>query len=329
MSPAEGAVWGWGSLALRGAIAVVLLGYLAGSGAIEWRSLLGLIHEWHRTAGALALFAVCSIVTALRLPLLLRPMGFHLSVGAAVRLAFIGMFFNLCLPGGAGGDAVKIYYSIEGHHGTRAELATIVILDRAIGLLAMLVWPLLALPAFPGLLERSPELHLLMGASAIAALGGIAILSGVAGMPTGAWAAISKAITRLPLGTLVDRVLEQVRSYRMHPGPLAGAFGVSLLAHTLAVGVMLLLADIVVPGGVHAEMALLVPIGFVANTLPLTPGGLGVGEVAFGRLFEGLGLAGGVEVMLAWRVMLIAAAALGLAFYLEGRRRFVERTISP
>ncbi|MFQ5698643.1 MAG: YbhN family protein [Myxococcota bacterium] len=319
----------WGSLALRLAIALALLGYLAESGAIEWRSLLRLLDEWPRTVAALALFGACSIVTALRLPLLLRPMGFHLAPPAAVRLAFIGMFFNLCLPGGAGGDAVKIYYSIEGHRGTRAELATIVMLDRAVGLLAMLAWPLLALPAFPGLLAHSPMLHVLISLSGVATLGGGAALALVTLTPTAAWTRVSRAIARLPLGRLVERILEQVRSYRAHAGRLAGALGVSLLAHTLAVGVMLLLADIVVPGGVRPEMALLVPIGFVANTLPLTPGGLGVGEVAFGRLFEGVGLTGGVEVMLAWRVMLIAAAALGLTFYLDGRRRFVERTISP
>jgi len=64
-----------------------------------------------------------------------------------------GVFFNSCLPGGNGGDAVKIYYAMEGNKGRRTEIATLVMFDRAIGMFALLIYPLLVLPLFPELYE--------------------------------------------------------------------------------------------------------------------------------------------------------------------------------
>jgi uncharacterized membrane protein YbhN (UPF0104 family) len=71
-------------------------------------------------------------------------------------------------------------------------------------------------------------------------------------------------------------------------------------------------------------MSVLIPLGFTANALPFTPGGLGVGEAAFNKLFALAGLTGGAEALLGWRLLTILIGLLGLAFYLQGRKRFVH-----
>ena len=71
-------------------------------------------------------------------------------------------------------------------------------------------------------------------------------------------------------------------------------------------------------------MVVLIPLGFLVNALPLTPGGLGVGEVAFDKLFALAGLAGGVEALLAWRVLTTVIDISGLVFYLQERQTYID-----
>ena len=71
-------------------------------------------------------------------------------------------------------------------------------------------------------------------------------------------------------------------------------------------------------------MAVLIPLGHLANTLPITPGGLGVGEAAFNKLFALAGLEGGAETLLGWRLLTLLLGLVGLVFYLQGRKRFVH-----
>ncbi len=103
------------------------------------------------------------------------------------------------------------------------------------------------------------------------------------------------------------------------------AIAISLLAHTLSIIVMMLLADAISVNGSAWEMCVLIPFGFVANAIPLTPGGLGVGEAAFESLFSLAGLSGGAEVMLSWRLLTFLTGLIGLMLYLKGRQRVVHQ----
>ena len=71
------------------------------------------------------------------------------------------------------------------------------------------------------------------------------------------------------------------------------------------------------------NISMLAPLGLVANSLPVTPGGLGVGEAAFNRLFLIAGITGGADLLIGWRLLTIVLGIIGLTFYLQGRKRFV------
>ena len=62
-------------------------------------------------------------------------------------------------------------------------------------------------------------------------------------------------------------------------------------------------------------------LAMLANVLPLTPGGLGVGELAFDRLFETQGHEGGASLMLSWRAAMLPIVLAGGVLYALGRWR--------
>jgi uncharacterized protein (TIRG00374 family) len=306
----------------RASIGVGLLVYLGLSGAIKWSALLGLASAWKITLLALTLLWVDMVITAWRLCVLIEPRGFHLSLRSSVRLMFIGLFFNLFLPGSGGGDLMKIYYATHGNRGRRTEVATILLLDRAIGMFALLVWPLLVLPFFPGLLHSMPALNRLL---LIAALLAAAMLLGVCVCFSASLrqSRLLSWIVKKPFGVYLKQVFDTVHAYRNDLGTLLATVGISMVAHTLTVFVTLLGSWAIIPGAISWKATVLIPLGMLVNSLPLTPGGLGVGEAAFDVLFKGAGLTGGAETILAWRLLMLLISLTGLAFYLQGRRQFV------
>src|SRR5260370_41992004 len=87
----------------------------------------------------------------------------------------------------------------------------------------------------------------------------------------------------------------------------------------LSVIVITALAVLVLdPASLSSKIFLVVPIGQAVNGLPLTPGGLGVGETALNALFKLTGLQGGAEAFLYWRVWKAMVGLLGLIIYVRG-----------
>lgn len=311
----------------RTGIGVALVVYLWRSGAINWAAMAGLATHWWLALAAVVLLFVDAALLGWRLRVLLDPRGFHLPLMSAFRLTMIGVFFNSCLPGATGGDLIKIYYAAEGNPGRRIEVGTIVLLDRVTGMFALMLLPLLLAPLFPDLLAKSTALRVVLwfagGIAAATVVAALACFSErIRNSPPVDW-----AIRRLPLGKYVGIMYDTVHAYREHPSPLVAAVGISLLTHVAASGVAMLSSLATHPHEFAWKMCVVIPIGFAINVLPVTPGGLGVGEAAFDRLFLLAGLTGGAEALLGWRLLTILISLLGLAYYLQGRKRFVHDAI--
>ncbi|HJU90503.1 MAG TPA: lysylphosphatidylglycerol synthase transmembrane domain-containing protein [Gemmatimonadaceae bacterium] len=310
---------------LRIALGIGLLWYLATSGMLDWSRLLGLAHAWPLTLAAATLFLIDLVITASRLCVLMRALDLRLALSGAVQLSLIGLFFGTVLPGAASGEVFRIYYAASGNEGRRMEVGTVMLLDRALGVFALLLWPLLVIPFIPrSLLDNDVIRGLLLGAAifvGVLLVGMLVVLSARLRHSR----LVTWTLAHIPLGAYLTRVVDTVHAYRTRPSALLAAVGISLVAHTMSIGIALLIAEAILPTGAAAEMTVLIPFGHVANTIPLTPGGLGVGEAAFDRLFGLAGLSGGAEVLLGWRLITILVSLGGLAIYLRGARRLVHQ----
>jgi len=308
---------------LRIVSGIGLLVYLELSGAISWPALAGLARVWPISLAAGCLWIVIIGLTSWRLCLLLKPRELLIPLSASMRLTFIGAFFTAFLPGGAGGDIVRIFFALKGNEGRRTEIATIFLLDRLFGILGLLILPLLLAPLFPQLLNSITVLRVLLWFAAAAAASILALLLICFAGQANDGSILLRVFQKLPLGTHLKRIYHTVRAYRHNGTTLVVAGAISLLVHSLLVIVLLLLVQATGERGVSWEMAIFIPLGFLANSLPLTPGGVGVGEVAFSKLFQLAGLTGGVEALLGWRVLAVLASLPGLIFYFQGRRQFL------
>jgi uncharacterized protein (TIRG00374 family) len=86
----------------------------------------------------LGIFTFTHVMVSLRWWLLLRTQSIFIGFWAAVRLYFLGWFYNNFMPSSVGGDLVRAWY-VTRHTDKRFEAALSVFVDRAIGLLSTLL----------------------------------------------------------------------------------------------------------------------------------------------------------------------------------------------
>jgi uncharacterized membrane protein YbhN (UPF0104 family) len=86
---------------------------------------------------ALACFIISKTVSAIRCNRYFRSIDIRLSQIFNMKLYLLGMFYNLFLPGGIGGDGYKIYYLTKRYDVKTRHIFSAVLLDRVIGVLVL------------------------------------------------------------------------------------------------------------------------------------------------------------------------------------------------
>jgi uncharacterized protein (TIRG00374 family) len=306
-------------LGLGGAILI----YMYRLGIISLRPLEKLLTAWPVTMAGVGILLADIYLMGIRTCWMFEPVGLHLPIWKSFQLNLVASFFTNVIPGAAGGDVARIVYTTKGNPGNRAKVATVVLLDRGVGLFSMLLLPLLFAPFFIGLLRTVPVLRDLIAVDAVAA---IAMLIGFVSC------VYNESLRRIVAPgssrwerwrAIARRVLNTLSAYRDGTKPLLAALAMSVVANASVILVMALALVPINPAWLSTKMCLLVPIGQVANVLPLTPGGLGVGEAAFHSLFEMSGLQGGAESVIVWRIWRAVVGLMGLGVYLGGLGRVV------
>jgi uncharacterized membrane protein YbhN (UPF0104 family) len=114
--------------------------------------------QWAWMIPAVVLFILSKVATAIRLNLYFENIGIKIPEQDNWRLYLIGMFYNLFLPGGIGGDGYKVYLLNKAFKTPVKKLLQAVLLDRLGGLVAivfLLFGMFLIVPVEVNLLETS------------------------------------------------------------------------------------------------------------------------------------------------------------------------------
>ncbi|MEP7014441.1 MAG: lysylphosphatidylglycerol synthase transmembrane domain-containing protein [Verrucomicrobiota bacterium] len=93
--------------------------------------------EW--LIAAMVAYIVVEFAAAFRWQVLLKVQNIHLPFSRVIALSIIGMFYNLFLPGGTGGDIVKTYLLWKETPNNKPGALLAVLFDRMIGLVALIV----------------------------------------------------------------------------------------------------------------------------------------------------------------------------------------------
>lgn len=106
---------------------------------IDTKQLLEIVKtiQWFWLLPAVLLFIVSKVFTAFRLNQYFKNISLYISERLNLKLYLIGMFYNLFLPGGIGGDGYKVYLLNKHFKTPIKKLIQSVLLDRLGGLVAI------------------------------------------------------------------------------------------------------------------------------------------------------------------------------------------------
>lgn len=258
-------------LFLKIAITVACLWYVSTKIDIRHAAAALRSSDWRYIFVALLLFTASKTVSAVRLNYYFRNIGIYLSEWSNLKLYWLGMYYNLFLPGSISGDAYKVIMLTKRYQVPYKRTTAAVLLDRFSGLLGLG----LLIAVFSMLVLEQP---LIITGIAVAACAAVAVLY------------------------LVIR--------RFFPYFLP-SFWPTLLLGTLVQFIQLGCAWLLVQAlGIatgHYQYLFIFLVSSVVAVLPFTIGGLGAREIVFLEGARYFGLVNAVSVVISLLFYLITA----------------------
>lgn len=285
--------------------------------------------NWLGLASAAAFCLLAFLISFYRWMLFVRAIDLPFGFADAVRIGFIGLFFNLFAFGVIGGDALRAFYITRQVRHRVTDAIASVFFDRFIGLLTMCGVAAIAF-LFLTPSQADDGMHILGVVKTFAwvgTIGGLGVLLVAIAAPRLATSSGIRRLVEVPvIGDVVDQLINVVLVYRSKPGLigrgllLSGAVNVCFLL-TIYLIASSLTADH--PG--FAEHFLIEPIAMVANAAPL-PGGIGGMEYVlsfmYGQFQNEGGQNFGIVVAFGFRAILLLISACGAVVWFLNRQEF-------
>jgi uncharacterized protein (TIRG00374 family) len=239
-------------------------------------------------------------------------------VGAVLRVFFISSFVGSFLPASVGSDLARAY-GLRQHDVPGSAAVASVVMDRALGVVAILLVGLAAVLMLDVAAPTGVYVVLLAGGAASLALAAVIFVDAVGD----GVAALTSWLPGDAVRSLAGRLLAAVRTYRHHHGALG-----AVLAASVAVQALRVLQAWGLGRALGIEVALgvyfvAIPVVLLIMLLPITINGLGTGQAAFLWTFGAAGV--GKPEALALSILFIALGVIGNlpggVLYASGRRR--------
>jgi uncharacterized membrane protein YbhN (UPF0104 family) len=269
--------------------------------------------------GALALYGLMILASTWRWGVLLTAQNIRLPFRTLTSSFLVATFFNNFLPSNIGGDVVRVADTAPAA-GSRTLATTIVLLDRGLGLLGLVLIAAIGATAGSRLVDGGPVAPVILWSG----FGIAAVLAMPALLRPHTFVRIFHPL-RLLHRTWVDarlaRMTQALSQFGRAPGALVACFGGAVVVQAVLVAFYVAIAQSLrVPIG-FTELAVIVPISFIVQMVPLSMNGFGVREATFGFYFSRLGLP--LESALLVSFM---GAALIMLFSLSGAAAYLSRT---
>lgn len=287
--------------------------------------------DWCLLAGAWFVIFISVLLTFLRWYWLVRALDLPFRLRDGLRLGFLGFLFNFVSLGSVGGDLFKAVFLAHEHPGRRAEAISTIIIDRLIGLYGLLL--LGSVVILSGQLPEGADIHRL-GLVTLIGTGVITLLCAIMMWPGLLHGSLSGKLCGLPkVGPHVSNLLRAARTYRQRHGVLWASLAITMVVHVLNVAGFYFIAR-GLPGDAptFASHMLIIPLAVLTSALPISLAGLGVFELAMQKLYLMVSPTQplvmipklGLFVALIDRVLVLLIAAVGVFFYIGGRREVRE-----
>lgn len=256
-------------------------------------------------------YKVIILIGSYRLYTLMKAHDIKLNYRQTLGLSYIGYFFNNFMLSLTGGDIIKAYYASKLTPGKKAESATIVFIDRLLGIAGLLILGAVGLLLSIGNEEMRPALVVTLVTVLV-----FVIFIFIAFNKSFA-RKFGKYIRHGKTGEIIKRVYNAIYFYRSRKKVLAKTVGLSILTW-----ILLTLLNFQIGKGLGIELPAghyfaLIPVISIISAIPITIAGWGLREGMYKQFFGAVGVSGGAAVSLsvAFALIMLAWSLIGGVLY--------------
>ncbi|HJZ76782.1 MAG TPA: lysylphosphatidylglycerol synthase transmembrane domain-containing protein [Vicinamibacterales bacterium] len=270
---------------------------------------------------ALLVYAVNVVAAVWRWQLLLNAQRVRVPQRTLMGSFLVAAFFNNFLPSNIGGDVIRIGDTARAA-GSKTLATTVVLVDRGLGLMALVlvaalgasagvrIHPSAAAPIWPVWLWAGFLVGAVASAPAVLAPDGFGRLLQPLTVFHPEW-----------VGDRIEKLTGALARFRSQPGALAGCFGGAVFVQATMVMFYFAVSYALHLDITLADLAVVVPVSFVVQMLPVSVNGFGVREATFSFYFSKIGHP--IESAL---LLSLVAQALIMLFSLIGAVVYVYRS---
>ena len=316
-------------------ISVGILGYLFHSARSteQFHDLSAEDLSWGWLGMAFVLCITAHVVSYLRWRVMVRALGIPFNIYDAVRIGFIGSFFNLFAFGVVGGDSLRAFYVARQIKHRVPEVIASVLADRMIGLLTMFSFAsaafLLTDLAHFGKAANPQKTQAMITACRFIVTATFVGYSGLIALlfiPRLTQTKGFNQLTAMPkLGPIIDRLAQVLIVYQKRKRALGSCFllsGVMVVCFASSIFSIALAINESHPS--LAQHFIITPISMTANAIPL-PGGIGGMELALDFLYQAFASSSGnqraIIIAFTFRFVLLMTSAIGAMAWFFHRKR--------
>jgi len=306
---------------LKFAFVLGLLVFLAKKGFLSLEDTAKAFHQWRYIVPAYLCLSIAFVLGFLRWHWLLRAQQIHLKVLRTAELGVIGNFFNIALPGAVSGDVVKAMYVSKESKGRASNALASILFDRISGVSGLILIAASSLvfgmhAPWSGKVIQSLEFFVICLGAGVVTFYSYLFLVRAHHDPL--LYVLTRMTKRHPRLGSIQRSYEGIRLYGRAKGTVLSTLLISICIHLLVIFACVLftqaLNQATLPLG---ALLVLVPLGLLTTAVPISPAGVGTGNLAFGYLFDLLGSKAGANVFNLFLISQLFYGALGGLAYLR------------
>lgn len=261
---------------------------------------------------AFAIYVINVLASTWRWHLLLRAQEIRVKARSLLGSFLVALFFNNFLPSNIGGDVVRIRDTAR-HAGSKTLAATVVLVDRTMGLMGLVLVAALAATAAEGTSRQAVPIwpSWLWAGFLLGALASVpAVLA-----PAGFGRLLQPLTVFHPewVGERIEKLTSALARFRDRPTALIGCFGGAVFVQATIVLFFSTVAHALHQSLTFRDLAVIVPLSFVVQMLPVSLNGFGVREATFAFYFARLGQPIDAAILVS-----LVATALVMLFSLSG-----------
>ncbi len=245
-----------------------------------------------------------------------------------LKVNWIGLFFNSFLPGAVTGDFIKLLYVKDiDPKMSKTYLVTTVFIDRILGLVGLLT--LLGLSSaffYSEIIEFGPKMEQLLHFNLLLFAGAITFII-LLFAPKTLQNLVLDLCQKVPvIGEKIHHTISGVWLIGAQKKTLVKCLALSLILQAITIIAFYIISAPFYGKSVPLTfIASLVPTGFIAIAIPISPAGLGVGHYIFDLLFSFIHIEGGASFFNLFFLINVTVNSLGFFPYIfSGKKHSLQ-----